>query len=59
METIDQYRFENGSLYILNKSKNAYIHCWKTTAKTKKIAIEEFENDMDRQQFFSEEAYDY
>ena len=41
---IEQYRFENGSLYKYDKESNAYIHCYKNAFdNTKAKAIKAYE----------------
>ena len=45
---MDQYRFENGSLFELCEESNAYIFCFKHCAcTTKREAITEYEKSCD------------
>ena len=42
---IEQYRFENGSLYEYDEEANAYLHVYKSAgAKTKAQAVYAYEN---------------
>ena len=44
MKTVEQYRFENGSLYEYDEDSNAYIHCYKNAfCNTKAKAIRAYE----------------
>lgn len=42
-EKIEQFRFQNGSLYEYSKESNAYIHCYRRAGlRNKQQAISEY-----------------
>lgn len=44
---VEQYRFQNGSLFEYNKDDNSYVHCYRRAgADTKAKAIKEYEEEL-------------
>lgn len=56
----EQYRFERGHLYEYSADHQAYIHCYTTTARTKRAAVAEYEastnsnDDVYESRYYSE-----
>jgi|GEM_PF-4200914 len=56
MKTVEQYRFENGSLYEYDEDSNAYIHCYKNAfCNTKAKAIRAYEEIQE--EFFTNDQW--
>ena len=58
MENVEQYRFENGSLFEYDKNSNAYIHCYKNAfCNTKAKAVKAYEEMPE--EFFTDNEWEY